>query len=141
MIFKAFLFKLPLAFVNDSTGAEKLNQIKTWWNHLRFRRPIYGQYPNPSRSYTIVKYQYEQNVRKIFLTTNINITVSRAKHLVAVMEEHCSMAITSDQNINPGTNNQKFFHKFLNCYLKQHIHRTSVDSKTDLQTFTNNIRY
>ena len=48
--------------------------------------PKYGYYPKPLKSFIIiVKHQYEQNAREIFSDTNIDVTVSGAKHLGAVI--------------------------------------------------------
>ena len=52
-----------VAFADDLTGAGKLIQIKSWWDHLQTMGPKYGYYPKPSKSFIIVKHQYEQNAR------------------------------------------------------------------------------
>ena len=76
-----------VAFADDLTGAGKLIQIKSWWDHLQTMGPKYGYYPKPSKSFIIVKHQYEQKAREIFSNTNINVTVSRANHLGAVISD------------------------------------------------------
>ena len=74
-----------VAFADNLTGAGKLIQIKSWWDLLQTMGPKYGYYPKPSKSFIIVKHQYEQNARETFSDTNINVTVSGAKHLGAVI--------------------------------------------------------
>ena len=38
-----------VAFADDLTGAGKLIQIKSWWDHLQTMGPKYGYYPKPSK--------------------------------------------------------------------------------------------
>ena len=72
-------------FSDNLAGAEKLLQIKLWWDDLDVTGRKYGHYPKPTKSCIIVKHQLEQTAKRLFSRININITVSRPKHLGAVI--------------------------------------------------------
>ena len=48
-------------FADDLTGARKLHQKKSWWDHLQVNGPKYDYHPKLSKSCVIVKDQYKQN--------------------------------------------------------------------------------
>ena len=73
-----------VAFTDDLADVGKSHHIKSWWDHLQVKGPKYGCYPKPSKTYILVKHQYEQNAEGFFSATNINMTVSVAKHLGAI---------------------------------------------------------
>ena len=94
--------------------------------------PKYGYYPKPSKSFIIVKHQYEQNARETFSDTNINVTVSGAKHLGAVIgdlsfkEDHIKEKVESWR--------QQLLSQIAELNLKQLIQPTLMDSNINLRT-------
>jgi hypothetical protein len=76
-----------VAFADDLTGAGKLNEIITWWEHLAVEGPKYGYFPKPSKSILIVKEEFKNEAQNIFGHTQIKITTAGARHLGAVLGE------------------------------------------------------
>ena len=74
-----------VAFADELTGTEKLEDIKIWWDTLITEGPKYGYYPKPSKSFLIVKQHYKEYGERIFAGSNIKITTEGARHLGAVL--------------------------------------------------------
>lgn len=70
-----------LAFANYFTDAEKLQELRSWWDSIVSHGPNTVCYPNTSNSWLTVKLPYFDDVIKIFEGTFIKITVERRKYL------------------------------------------------------------
>ena len=44
-----------IAFADDFTGIGKINKLKIWWDSINEHGPFVGYYPEPSKSWLIVK--------------------------------------------------------------------------------------
>ena len=55
-----------VAFADDLTVAEKIKEIKQYWEPLLQVDPKYGYYPKPSKSHLIVKEEHFDRAKFIF---------------------------------------------------------------------------
>ena len=69
------------AFADDLGGAGKLNRLREWWGKVVSFGPSFGYYPEPSKSWLIVKENMLEKARKIFEGTDIKLTTSGRKYL------------------------------------------------------------
>ena len=69
------------AFADDLGGAGKLLEVRQWWDNVRHYGPMLGYYPNPSKSWLVVKYEEYNSATEIFQDTGVNITTSGRKYL------------------------------------------------------------
>ena len=74
-----------VTYADDLTGAGKIRFLKAWWDVLYQAGPNIGYYPNPSKSWLIVKPKYEEYAKSVFSTTSIKVTVKGQKHLGALI--------------------------------------------------------
>ena len=74
-----------VAFADDITAAGSLDALKKWWDHLLKIGPSYGYYPQPTKSWLIVKPDQLEQAREKFAGTEINITSDGERHLGAVI--------------------------------------------------------
>ena len=72
------------AFADDLTGAGRLESLRQWWENLIQLGPKIGYFPNPQKSWLIVKEQHSDLV-KAFEDTSIKITYDGQRHLGAVI--------------------------------------------------------
>ena len=64
-----------VAFADDFTIAGKIEGIRLYWELLQQVGPLYGYFPNPSKSYLVVKEQYlEENPIETFRGSEVKIT-------------------------------------------------------------------
>ena len=68
-------------FADDLSGAEKLINLRLWWDNIFTFGPLLGYYPNASKTWLVVKPQLLSEARRIFEGTGIKITVEGRKHL------------------------------------------------------------
>ena len=73
------------AYADDISGAGKLKDLKTWWDNVTEYGPKLGYYPEPSKSWLIVKSEYHKQAENIFADTGIQITMDGRKHLGAAI--------------------------------------------------------
>ena len=69
------------AFADDLGGAGKLVEVRQWWDNVRHYGPMLGYYPNPSKSWLVVKDEEYNSATEIFQGTGVNITTSGRKYL------------------------------------------------------------
>ena len=72
-------------YADDSSAAGTLTDLKTWWDELSFIGPGYGYFPNSSKTYLIVKPQFEEQAKSIFAGSDIKVTTDGHRHLGAVV--------------------------------------------------------
>ena len=68
-------------FADDAGGGGKLKDLKRWWETLVENGPKYGYYPNPMKSYLVVKDDCLDEATAIFRDSNINITKEGRNYL------------------------------------------------------------
>ena len=73
------------AYADDLAGVGKLESLKQWWLNLMDYGPKVGYYPEPSKSWLIVKHEHLNDAKKIFEGTGLNLTVEGRKHLGAAV--------------------------------------------------------
>ena len=73
------------AFADDITSVGKLVSLRSWWNQITTIGPHFGYYPQPKKSWLIVKESEYENAKAIFEGTNIQISKDGERHLGAVI--------------------------------------------------------
>ena len=74
-----------LAFADDLSASRSAKGLKHWWDTLEKLGPKFGYYPQPSKSWLIIKPGLKADANKIFRGTDINITEKGQRHLGAVI--------------------------------------------------------
>ena len=72
-------------YADDSTVAGSISNLKRWWDHITTTGLKYGYFPKSSKSYLVVKPEFVESAKSIFSCTDIQITISGARHLGAVI--------------------------------------------------------
>lgn len=73
------------AYADDMAGCGTIDQLKIWWDIIIKYGPYLGYHAKPSKSWLIVKTEYEEYARNIFKGTGLQITTSGKRHLGAVV--------------------------------------------------------
>ena len=69
------------AYADDLSSAGKIRKLKSWWDYLCIIGPKYGYFPESIKSWLIVKPEKEEEARKIFDGTSINMTTEGRRYL------------------------------------------------------------
>ena len=72
-------------FVDDATAAGQLAPLLQWWKQLLSLGPLYGYYPNATKTYLIVKPQLYDSAKQLFGANNVQITCHGHRHLSAAI--------------------------------------------------------
>ena len=72
-----------VAFADDIMGIGDLKRLKEWWLKVNDIGPKFGYYPEPTKSWLIVKKEQLHLAEDLFNDTGINITTHGRKHLGA----------------------------------------------------------
>ena len=70
-----------LAYADDFSAAGKLDDLRKWWDTLTIIGPKFGYYPEPKKTWLVVKPYGWQRTNKIFSGTKIKITKEGDKYL------------------------------------------------------------
>ena len=70
-----------LAYADDIGGGSRLENLRRWWDRVVHYGPMLGYYPKPSKSWLVVKPEKEDEARRIFEGTGIQITTEGRKYL------------------------------------------------------------
>ena len=73
------------AYADDLAAGGSLESLLLWWKTLNDLGPLFGYYPEETKSWLIVKPKFESDAKRIFKETKINITREGKKHLGAVI--------------------------------------------------------
>ena len=73
------------AFADDLTAIGMCYKLRQWWNYLSEEGPKIGYNPQPTKSWLIVKPQFEAKARQLFMGSNIQISTRGERHLGAVI--------------------------------------------------------
>ena len=74
-----------MAFADDITGAGKISGLKVLWDFIYQHGPEYGYYPQPTKTWLIVKSESQSEGEQIFIGTDVKITTEGQKHHGAVI--------------------------------------------------------
>ena len=89
-----------VAFADDLTAATTIRGLFQWWKCLIEIGPRYGYYPEPTKSYLIVKNGDIRGAKEHFTGTKVQITSTGQRHLGAVIgskefrEWYCNQKIS-----------------------------------------------
>jgi hypothetical protein len=72
-----------IAYADDLTSAGKIQGLRQWWDQVVIEGPKYGYYPEPSKTWLIVKEEEHEGALRIFQGTNVKITTAGKRHLGA----------------------------------------------------------
>ena len=73
------------AFADDITATGKCRSLRTWWDNLATQGPHFGYFPQPKKSWLIVKEHNLADAVESFRGSNIQITTEGERHLGAVI--------------------------------------------------------
>ena len=73
------------AYADELTVVGPIDQIRIWWNTLRRLGPKFGNFPEGSKSWIIVRENAKERAQTIFHNTKIKITTDGQRHLGAVI--------------------------------------------------------
>ena len=74
-----------VAYADDLNGTGELNDLLEWWKCVCDYGPVIGYFTKPSKSWLVVKPELADEAEKIFMGTQINVTVEGRKHLGAAI--------------------------------------------------------
>ena len=72
-------------FADDAAANDSLVNLHVWWSTLLKQGPSFGYYPNPAKTWFIVKEDNLDQATNIFGSSEVNITFSGQKHLGAAL--------------------------------------------------------
>ena len=72
-------------FADDATAAASCHNLRSWWDQLSAIGPQYGYHPNASKTFLVVKDDYEDEAKTVFGDTNISVTTRGKRHLGAAV--------------------------------------------------------
>ena len=70
-----------LAYADDFSAAGKLDDLRKWWDTLTIIDPKFGYYPEPTKTWLLVKPYPPQRTNKTFSGTKIKITTEGHRYL------------------------------------------------------------
>ena len=68
------------AFADDISGAGKIEELRKWWENITTHGPLLGYYPNPDKSWLVVKQELFDKATEKFNDTGVNITTEGRKY-------------------------------------------------------------
>ena len=74
-----------VGFADDITAAGDIAALREWWDHLLEIGPCYGYFPQPTKSWLIVKNEKHAEAIDTFEGTEIQISIDGERHLGAVI--------------------------------------------------------
>ena len=72
-------------FADDAAAGGSLDELHHWWTKLIEIGPRYGYYPNPGKTWLLVKEEGHMEAQSLFAQSGVNITSSGQKHLGAAL--------------------------------------------------------
>ena len=66
-------------YADDAAGGGKITDLSTWWEDLCSNGPLFGYYPKPSKTWVIVKPEFEESAKEAF--PNLQITTLGKRYL------------------------------------------------------------
>ena len=72
-------------FADDASSGGKILRLRDWWEALLKAGPLYGYFPNPSKTYLLAKPETYTEAIEVFSGTNVEITCTGRKYLGGAM--------------------------------------------------------
>ena len=72
-------------FADNITAAASCHNLRSWWDQLSTIGPHYGYQSNASKTFLVVKDEYEDEAKTMFGDTNISVTTRGKRHLGAAV--------------------------------------------------------
>jgi hypothetical protein len=85
-----------IAYADDLSSGGTIRGLREWWDRVVTEGPKYGYYPEPTKTWLIVKEAEHDDAVRIFQGTNVKITMAGKRHLGAPLgslefrKEYCS---------------------------------------------------
>ena len=91
---------------DDATGAGKLSELRKWWDTIQSEGVRFGYFVKPSKSWIVLKNPEKlQEVKDMFETSPINITIEGKRHLGAAIGSSQFKADYIDEKVKNWTSN------------------------------------
>ena len=66
-------------YADDATGCDSIDRLKSWYDTLLIKGPIYGYYPKPAKCILVVKPEHIERARAVFKGTGVDVQSDGAK--------------------------------------------------------------
>ena len=63
-------------YADDASACSELNSLKDWFDEVKLRGPLFGYYPEPSKSYLVVHENFLSEAKSVFEGTGVNVVMS-----------------------------------------------------------------
>ena len=70
-------------YADDGVGGGKLDSLLTWWILQKLKGPVFGYFPNPPKSWLLIKPEHAE--RAAILFTDANITQDGREFLGSII--------------------------------------------------------
>ena len=81
-----------------TAGAGKVSRLRDWWDHISRIGPMFGYFPNPSKTWVITKEEFLSSARSSFDGTEVNFTSRGRPYLgTALRAEQFAQTFVSDK--------------------------------------------
>ena len=68
-------------YADDSAAGSSIKRLREWWDLLEEIGPLYGYFPNSSKTHIITKPKHAESAREVFQGTGITITAEGRRYL------------------------------------------------------------
>ena len=72
-------------YADDASASGTLTRLRSWWDKLQLTGPQFGYFPNPDKTWLVVKLDYAKIAKEQFQNTGIKISVDGQRHLGAAI--------------------------------------------------------
>lgn len=72
-------------YADDATSASTCSSLRAWWDHISEIGPLFGYYPNGSKTYLVVKPDHGEHASRLFADTDVHVTTYGKRHLGAAL--------------------------------------------------------
>ncbi len=86
-------------YADDSAAGSSLENIKKWWNALAEKGPLYGYYPNGSKTHVLVKPTLLDKAKEKFRDTKIVVSSEGERYLGAAIGTASYCRTFADQKV------------------------------------------
>lgn len=68
-------------FADDAAGGGRIEHLRQWWDLLEHKGPMYGYFPNGTKTWLIVKNKHFEAAELAFRDTSVQVTTEGRRHL------------------------------------------------------------
>ena len=68
-------------YADDSAAGSSLERLRRWWDLLVEIGPLYGYFPNGSKTHVLAKPQYAEATKEIFRDTGVVVSAEEKRYL------------------------------------------------------------